>query len=193
MKRCSVPVWALTVFALALGCLLGLARSAGAQQPPGNVSGDIAEPETPDAATGLRDDPGLVSSWHLASGGATSGSSPRLRLQASFGQFTAGPAAGPSLNVNAGFWQEFTVFTCCSGRVGNIDLVGEYPQDVDSSDLGFMVEFLFPVPGAYDLPCQTEADLDRSGNGHPGSIDSTDLGLLVNYLFLNGYELPECP
>jgi hypothetical protein len=71
--------------------------------------------------------------------------------------------------------------SCCVGRRGNVDMVGAFPTDVDSGDLGLLVVFLFSEPGTVVLPCEEEADLDTGGT--PGTIDSTDLGLLVQFLF----------
>jgi hypothetical protein len=193
MKRRSVPLCVLTALIFSVAHLVGITSVAGAQAVSPGVTPDNTNLTATDETAGPGETAGLTSSWNLASGGATSGSSARLRFHASIGQFAAGPGGASAVNVNAGFWQNFAVISCCTGRVGNIDLVGDFPQDVDSSDLGLIVDFLFPAPGGYELPCEAEADLDRSGLGRPGSIDSTDLGLLVNYLFISDYELPECP
>lgn len=82
---------------------------------------------------------------------------------------------------------------CGDQRTGNIDMTGAYPTEVDSSDLGFLVNYLFSPPGSVVLPCVPEADVDAVGGPNP--IDSSDLGMLVNYLFSppGTVALPGCP
>jgi hypothetical protein len=70
---------------------------------------------------------------------------------------------------------------CCEGRRGNVDLLGVSPNEVDMSDLGLLVDFLFSAPGTIELPCEREADMDGSGGDAP--IDLTDLGMIVEFLF----------
>lgn len=84
---------------------------------------------------------------------------------------------------------------CCEGRTGDVNLKGSPPAEVDSSDLGVLVDFLFSPLCSVALPCVYEADVDVSGGTFPGSVDSTDLGALVNYLFAppGTVTLPDCP
>jgi hypothetical protein len=81
----------------------------------------------------------------------------------------------------------------CTGRTGNLDYSDNEPSEVDSSDLGVLVSFLFNDPGTVPLCSQGEADVDAQGGENP--IDSSDLGLLVNYLFSppGSVTLPDCP
>jgi hypothetical protein len=81
---------------------------------------------------------------------------------------------------------------CCQGRRGDIDGTGVAPQEVDSTDLGRLVEFLFSPPGSVVFSCPGEADVDGSGGTPP--TDSSDLGLLIGYLFgpPGGTTLPMC-
>lgn len=82
---------------------------------------------------------------------------------------------------------------CCQGaRTGDVDVSYNDPIEIDSSDLGALVNFLFSPPGAVVLPCPGEADVD--GQGGPNPIDSSDLGVLVNYLFSppGSVVLPAC-
>jgi hypothetical protein len=94
----------------------------------------------------------------------------------------------------ADFWAySVAVEPCCIGRRGDVDLSGVFPAEVDSEDLGALVNFLFSVPGAVDLPCVEEADVDASGGTY--AVDSSDLGALVNFLFSppGSVTLPDCP
>jgi hypothetical protein len=83
---------------------------------------------------------------------------------------------------------------CCEARTGDVDMLGPYPNEVDSSDLGTLVNFLFSPPGSVSLPCRGEANVDAAGTP-PTEVDSTDLGLLVNFLFSapGSVVLPNCP
>lgn len=82
---------------------------------------------------------------------------------------------------------------CCVGRTGDVDQTGAFPTEIDSSDLGTLVNFLFSPPGAVVLPCPEEADVDAQGGPNP--VDSSDLGTLVNFLFSppGTVTLPDCP
>jgi PKD repeat protein len=86
-----------------------------------------------------------------------------------------------------------TVVICCDGRTGNVDGIGTYPTEIDLSDLGLMVDFLFQPPGTVILPCEQEADVDALGGTNP--VDLSDLGILVDFLFLppGSITLPSCP
>lgn len=82
---------------------------------------------------------------------------------------------------------------CCEGRRGDVDKAGVDPMEIDSTDLGTLVNFLFSPAGAVILPCPGEADVD--GAGGPFPIDSSDLGTLVNLLFSppGSITIPDCP
>lgn len=82
---------------------------------------------------------------------------------------------------------------CCQGATtGDVDVSYNDPIEIDSSDLGALVNFLFSPPGTVVLPCPGEADVD--GRGGPNPIDSSDLGTLVNFLFSppGSLVLPTC-
>jgi hypothetical protein len=83
--------------------------------------------------------------------------------------------------------------SCCEGRTGDVDMAGTYPEELDSTDLGKLVLYLFSDPGTVTLPCEAEADVDASGGTYP--VDSSDLGTLVNFLFSppGAVVLPDCP
>lgn len=83
--------------------------------------------------------------------------------------------------------------SCCEIRTGDLDGVGTYPNEVDSSDLGQLINFLFSPPGTVVLRCVDEADVNAGGGANP--VDSSDLGLLVSYLFSppGTVVLPDCP
>lgn len=84
---------------------------------------------------------------------------------------------------------------CCVGaRTGDVDVSYNDPNEVDSSDLGALVNYLFSPPGTGQLPCTNEADVNAEGGPNP--VDSSDLGLLVAFLFAQppgSAVLPECP
>jgi hypothetical protein len=82
---------------------------------------------------------------------------------------------------------------CCTDRTGNVDLTGTIPTEVDLSDLGLMVDFIFNPPGTVVLPCIGEADVDALGGANP--TDLSDLGILVDFLFNppGTVVLPDCP
>lgn len=83
---------------------------------------------------------------------------------------------------------------CCQGnRRGDVDCSYDEPYEIDSTDLGTLVNYLFSPPGTLILCCPDEADAD--GMGGPFPIDSTDLGTLVNLLFSppGSVVIPACP
>jgi hypothetical protein len=86
-------------------------------------------------------------------------------------------------------------FDCCLGRTADVDMTGASPNEIDSSDLGYLVAFLFDQTGTVVLPCVPEADVNASGGPFPGSVDSSDLGILTQYLFSTpgSVTLPVCP
>lgn len=86
-------------------------------------------------------------------------------------------------------------FDCCLGRTSDVDMAGALPNEIDSSDLGLLVAFLFDATGTVVLPCVPEADVNASGGPFPGSVDSSDLGVLTQYLFSTpgSVTLPVCP
>jgi hypothetical protein len=108
----------------------------------------------------------------------------------SIGQSAAGEVTGTTYALNLGFWQPWG---CCVGRTADVDVTGVFPTEVDLSDLGLMVDFLFLPPGSIILPCVGEADVDALGGANP--VDLSDLGILVDYLFLppGSIILPSCP
>jgi hypothetical protein len=82
---------------------------------------------------------------------------------------------------------------CCEGRRGDVNVAGVFPTEIDSSDLGRLVQFLFDTTLMIVLPCTNEADVDALGGPFP--IDSSDLGALVSFLFSppGSVILPDCP
>jgi hypothetical protein len=93
------------------------------------------------------------------------------------------------------FSEDFPVTTvsCCVLRTADVDVTGTFPTEVDLSDLGLMVDFLFKPPGSVILPCVPEADVDALGGVNP--VDLSDLGILVDFLFKppGSVTLPLCP
>lgn len=80
--------------------------------------------------------------------------------------------------------------SCCSGRVGNVDGLGTYPNEVTISDIQVMVvtRFIIGLPCAQRLPCLAEADVNQSGGTDPkcSNITIADIQTLVNHLFIQG-------
>jgi hypothetical protein len=131
--------------------------------------------------------------WYVIATGGGEGNSANYSLNATVGQTATDQGSSASYTVLHGYWQNF-VSGCCLGRTGNVDLTGVFPTDVDSSDLGLLVNFLFSPPGTVTLPCVPEADVDALGGPNP--VDSSDLGLLVAFLFADppgSVALPDCP
>ena len=79
---------------------------------------------------------------------------------------------------------------CCSGRVGDANGVGTYPQEVTISDIQMLVtaKFIGSLPCQEYLSCLTEADVNQSGGAIPTCNDITisDIQTLVNHLFIAG-------
>lgn len=73
---------------------------------------------------------------------------------------------------------------CCVGDRGNLD--GDSADEVDISDLVYMVDFMF-TGGPAPL-CRDEADVEASGD-----IDISDLVYLVDYMFTGGAAPGTCP
>lgn len=127
--------------------------------------------------------------WFLIGGSGTSGSSTNYQVSGSLGQAVAGFADGSTIDVNQGYWQNFTAASnCCVGTTGNVDMVGI----IDISDLSLLVAYLtVPAPGKPSLPCYEEANLNVEG-----IIDLSDLSLLILYITIPAPDkpvLPSCP
>ncbi len=77
---------------------------------------------------------------------------------------------------------------CCIGTRGDIN--GDLSDNIDISDLVFLVDFSFGTPVGPAPPCFEEADVDASGQ-----LDISDVVLIVNYMFsVEGNVPPEnCP
>jgi hypothetical protein len=98
--------------------------------------------------------------------------------------------AGWTIGDNSGysvkpFWagpRYFTIYSCCTGRSGDVDCSGAEAADI--SDLTTLVDHLFASSGA--LCCPAKANIDGDARG---SIDIGDISSLVDYLFGSG-EFP---
>jgi hypothetical protein len=78
---------------------------------------------------------------------------------------------------------------CCSGRVGNANGLGTYPQEVTISDIQTLVTAKFIQVTCNGLvSCNAEADANQSGGANPTCSDITisDIQTLVNHLFIAG-------
>jgi hypothetical protein len=130
--------------------------------------------------------------WQVIATGGGAGSSTNYVMNGTAGQTVTGEGTSASYILLHGYWQGL-VSSCCIGRTGNVDMLGSFPTDVDSSDLGALVNFLFSPPGTVVLPCIDEADVDAQGGANP--VDSSDLGALVAFLFASppgSVTLPDC-
>lgn len=158
-----------------------------ATRPETNAPAVVQAAQEPQAAYSI--------DWYVFGNGGTNGTSANYALTGTAGQTAVGPATSSSYDLYQGFWQDFGGGGCCTGRTGNVDLAGGFPTEVDSSDLGELVNYLFAPPGSVVLACVDEADVDAGGGPFPGSVDSTDLGALVSYLFSppGTVVLPDCP
>jgi hypothetical protein len=174
-----------------LAVYLLLSLSPGAASPTGEGSG--ADGEAGEAKARSAQAASYDIHWQVISSGGGAGGSANYGLNGTAGQTATGEAGSASYTVLHGYWQDF-VTSCCVGRTGNVDMLGVFPADVDSSDLGALVNFLFSPPGTVTLPCVPEADVDAQGGPNP--VDSSDLGNLVAFLFASppgSVVLPDCP
>jgi len=75
---------------------------------------------------------------------------------------------------------------CCSGRVGDANGLGTYPQEVTISDVQTLVTAKFVTGTCASLPCLAEADANQSGGANPtcNDISIGDIQTLVNHLFI---------
>jgi hypothetical protein len=144
----------------------------------------------PSPASPLSPQAGEEINWQVLASGGTNGTSTNFILLGTVGQLATGPGASTNFGINQGYWQNLS---CCVGRTANVDEIGIFPTEVDLSDLGLMVDFLFLPPGSIVLPCVPEADVDALGGTNP--VDLSDLGILVDFLFLppGSIILPDCP
>jgi hypothetical protein len=79
---------------------------------------------------------------------------------------------------------------CCIGIRGNAN--GDEFENVNVSDITYLVNYLFGIPGGDAPPCLEEGN----ANGDPGeSIGISDITYLVDYLFgIPGGDAPRpCP
>jgi hypothetical protein len=95
--------------------------------------------------------------------------------------------------------QAFTIrVACCSGRVGDANGQGEYPDEITLGDIMLLVDVKFISSDCSKLTCLTEADVNQDGGTNPNCEDHVTLGdimTLVDFLFITGPEnatLPEC-
>lgn len=70
-----------------------------------------------------------------------------------------------------------TLENCCQGIRGNINYDPE--DQIDISDLLYLVDYMFAVPAGPSPVCMPEADINNSS-----SVDLSDLLYLVDYFFL---------
>lgn len=115
--------------------------------------------------------------WKVVSSGGTDATSGSMKLRGTVGQTSTVMSTAGSLNLNAGFWQNFGGGGCCVGNRGDLNGDG---SDNTILDLNYIVNDIFR--GGPSSPCPGEADLN--GDGNPSTI--LDLNFIVNDIFRGG-------
>jgi sugar lactone lactonase YvrE len=85
--------------------------------------------------------------------------------------------------------------SCCSGRVGDANGDGEYPDEVTLGDIMLMVDVKFVSGDCSKLPCLLEADVNQDGGIDPNCQDNVtpgDIMTLVDFLFISNTPLEGC-
>lgn len=124
--------------------------------------------------------------WQVISSGGVSGSSTNYMMSGTVGQTAVGLSTSTNYKLNSGFWQDFSAGGgCCIGIRGNVE--GDASENIDISDLVFLVDFMF-TGGPAPL-CDTEANIDADAGGN---IDISDLVYLVDFMFTGGPPPPSC-
>jgi hypothetical protein len=175
------------------GLVIGSTPAVSAGQS--KKAADSRPPDVPrELTTAGHPEAGEHIPWHAIAAGGGAPASTSHSIGSSVGQSAAGKSVSASHTMLHGFWQDFSLRgPCCTRRRGDVDKDGVYPEEIDSTDLGTLVNFLFSPDGTVELPCPEEADVDGLGGPYP--IDSSDLGTLVNFLFSapGTVVLPDCP
>ena len=78
--------------------------------------------------------------------------------------------------------------SCCQGRVGDANGMGEYPDEVTIGDVQTLVMAKFVLGTCGFIECLAESDANQSGGADPACTDITisDIQTLVNHLFVAG-------
>lgn len=122
--------------------------------------------------------------WRVVSPGGTDASSGVLRLRGTVGQTSTIASTAGTLDLNAGFWQNFAASGgCCVGVRGDVNGDGTHNSILD---LNYMVNDIFR--GGGPSPCPEEADIN--GDGNASTI--LDLNYLVNDIFRGGPSAGLC-
>lgn len=124
--------------------------------------------------------------WQVISSGGTDATSGGMRLRGSVGQTATTYSTSGSLELNAGFWQNFSFGSggCCLGIRGDADGNG-----IDNTvlDLTYIINDIFR--GGPPSLCPEEADLD--GDGTPATV--LDLTFIINDIYRGGPSPGACP
>jgi hypothetical protein len=113
-----------------------------------------------------------------------------------FGSMLAGAAPGES-SVVGNAVMAVPTGGCCQGVVGNVNGLGEYPNEVTLGDIMLLVDVKFVSGDCSKLPCIQEADVNQDGGLEPNCNDHLSLGdimMLIDHLFINPETavLPDC-
>ncbi len=128
--------------------------------------------------------------WQVISRGGTEGTSTNYKLRGTLDQTAVGEANSGVLQVLHGFWQDFSGGGCCIGIRGNAN--GDEGEDINISDITYLVDYLFGIPLGPAPPCPEEGNANGDGSG---DINISDITYLVEYLFgiPLGLAPPACP
>ncbi len=98
-----------------------------------------------------------------------------------------GADAAEAFAIANDYWPSYiNSGSCCIGDRGNVD--NDPGDQVDISDLVFIVDFIFTGGAA------PECDLEANVDGDPGeNIDISDLVYIVDFIFTGGNPPPACP
>jgi len=122
--------------------------------------------------------------WKVVSSGGTNATSGALKLRGTIGQTATTFSTAGSLDLHAGFWQNFGALSgCCIGIKGDFNGDG---TDNGILDLNFLVNDIFR--GGPSATCPEETDLN--GDGQLAGI--LDLNFMVNDIFRGGPSPGPC-
>jgi len=122
--------------------------------------------------------------WKVVSSGGTNATSGGLRLQGTIGQTSTTFSTAGSLNLNAGFWQNFGSGACCVGIRGDFNGDG---LDNSVLDLTYLIDDIFR--GGPPSACPEEADINSDLT--PSTV--LDLTFIINDIFRGGPSPASCP
>ena len=101
-----------------------------------------------------------------------------------------GGGSSESYQSAQGFWPDYSSGSCCIDIRGNAN--GDEFEDINISDITYLVDYLFGIPLGPPPPCKEEGNANGDENE---DVNISDITYLVDYLF--GIPLgpapPACP